>query len=313
MSVYTPLNEEQIIEILSNYSIGKSGVVDGIKEGITNSNYFLKTSVSEYVLTIFEDDNVNLDFCLNYMEHLARKSIPCPQPIQTNSNDSYILYDKKKLAIFSKLKGQTVSNAKITNEMCSQVGKVLAQMHMYSEDFKKNFSGVRNRDWFLNTYNKVQGELNIENSSLLDEEIKRYLDYDCKELPTGIIHSDLFRDNVMFQENTLTGVLDFYYACNGYFIYDLAITVNDWCTNSTFKIDHDKQKSLIEAYEQVRRLRNIEKKEWNTMLRFASLRFWLSRLNDQLFPTDGDLTTVLDPDHFKNILKDRKNYSDKLE
>ena len=86
MSVYTPLNEEQIIEILSNYSIGKSGAVDGIKEGITNSNYFLKTSVSEYVLTIFEDDNVNLDFCLNYMEHLARKSIPCPQPIQTNSN-----------------------------------------------------------------------------------------------------------------------------------------------------------------------------------------------------------------------------------
>ena len=117
----------------------------------------------------------------------------------------------------------------------------------------------------------------------------------------------------MFQENTLTGVLDFYYACNGYFIYDLAITVNDWCTNSSYKIDHDKQKSLIEAYEQVRRLRNIEKKEWNTMLRFASLRFWLSRLNDQLFPTDGDLTTVLDPDHFKNILKDRKNYSDKLE
>ena len=111
----------------------------------------------------------------------------------------------------------------------------------------------------------------------------------------------------MFQKNTLTGVLDFYYACNGYFIYDLAITVNDWCTNSTFKIDHDKQKSLIGAYEQVRRLKNIEKKEWNTMLRFASLRFWLSRLNDQLFPTDGDLTTVLDPDHFKNILKDRKS------
>ena len=165
----------------------------------------------------------------------------------------------------------------------------------------------------LNTYNKIQGKLNIENSSLLDEEIKRYLDYDCKELPTGIIHSDLFRDNVMFQENTLTGVLDFYYACNGYFIYDLAITVNHSCTNSSYKIDNDKQKSLIGAYEQVRSLQDIEKKEWNMMLRFASLRFWLSRLNDQLFPTDGDLTTVLDPDHFKNILKDRINYSDKLE
>ncbi len=111
----------------------------------------------------------------------------------------------------------------------------------------------------------------------------------------------------MFLDNNLTGVIDFYYACNGYYLYDLAIIVNDWCLKKDFKIDLDRQEALLKSYNAIRKIEDIEVNEWPKVLRHAALRFWLSRLHDKFFPTDGEITHQLNPDEFKSILLDRIN------
>ena len=147
--------------------------------------------------------------------------------------------------------------------------------------------------------------MNKEDSNLIDKEIENQIYCTNKDLPKGIIHSDLFRDNAMFENEKLTGVIDFYYACNGYYLYDLAIVVNDWCLNNDMSINLERQNALVQSYNKNREIEKIEKETWQNTLRHAALRFWLSRLHDKHFPTVGEITHLLDPNEFKLILLDR--------
>lgn len=305
MSVYTRLTKEELEVLLNHYDLGNYNDIEGINEGITNSNYYLTTSKNKYILTIFEEPNLNLNYAIKLMEILSKNQIPCPTPIKTKEGKSILTVKNKPLTIFTLLPGKTLSNKTPTIEMCSQIGETLSKIHICSKDYKDYDEGLRGSKWFIEVSKKLKPFLNKEDSNLIDKEIENQIYCTNKDLPKGIIHSDLFRDNAMFENEKLTGVIDFYYACNGYYLYDLAIVVNDWCLNNDMSINLERQNALVQSYNKNREIEKIEKETWQNTLRHAALRFWLSRLHDKHFPTVGEITHLLDPNEFKLILLDR--------
>ena len=305
MSVYTRLTKEELEQLLSHYEIGNFIDIEGISEGITNSNYYLTTSKNKYILTIFEEPSLNLNYAIELMDILADKKIPCPTPIRTKKGEQVINLIGKPISIFTLLPGKTITNIIPSVNMCKQIGETLAKLHMHSKEHKKYDLGLRDNSWFIRTAEKLNPVLNINDIHLIDKEILNQQDCLNKNLPEGVIHSDLFRDNAMFIGEELTGVIDFYYACNGYYLYDLAIITNDWCLKDNREIDFVRQDALIKSYNKIRKIEPIEKVMWSKVLRHAALRFWLSRLHDKHYPTDGEITRVLDPNEFKLILIDR--------
>ncbi len=309
MSVYTLLNIEELDKLLHYYDIGNFVSIEGINEGITNSNFYLTTSKDKYILTIFEQPNLNLNYAFQLMDELSKNKIPCPIPIKTKKNEHIYNYKNKNLSIFTLLPGKTIKNITPSENMCKQIGEEIAKIHLLTKNFKKYNLGLRNIDWFKNIEKKLKPILESEEINIIKSEIKNAINCCNSNLPKGIIHSDLFRDNTMFEDEKLTGIIDFYYACNSYYLYDLAIIVNDWCLKNNMQIDLNKQNLLIESYNKIRKIENLEKKMWKKVLRHAALRFWLSRLHDKYFPTNGAITHQLDPNEFKLILLDRMNNS----
>ena len=312
MSVYTRLTKEELEQLLSHYEIGNFVDIDGISEGITNSNYYLTTSKNKYILTIFEEPKLNLNYAIELMDILAGMRIPCPTPIRTKKGDQVINLFGKPISIFTLLPGKTITNISPSVNMCEQIGETLAKLHIYSKEHKRYDLGLRDNSWFTKTAGKLNTILSMDDINLISNEILNQQDCVNKNLPEGVIHSDLFRDNAMFIGEELTGVIDFYYACNGYYLYDLAIITNDWCLKDNREIDFVKQDALMKSYNKIREIESIEKLMWPKVLRHAALRFWLSRLHDKHYPTDGEMTHVLDPNEFKLILIDRINNSYKL-
>jgi len=312
MSVYTRLTKEELEQLLSHYEIGNFVDIDGISEGITNSNYYLTTSKNKYILTIFEEPKLNLNYAIELMDILAGMRIPCPTPIRTKKGDQVINLFGKPISIFTLLPGKTITNISPSVNMCEQIGETLAKLHIYSKEHKRYDLGLRDNSWFTKTAEKLNHFLNMDDINLINNEILNQQDCVNEKLPEGVIHSDLFRDNAMFIGEELTGVIDFYYACNGYYLYDLAIITNDWCLKDNREIDFVKQDALMKSYNKIREIESIEKLMWPKVLRHAALRFWLSRLHDKHYPTDGEMTHVLDPNEFKLILIDRINNSYKL-
>ena len=312
MSVYTRLTKEELEQLLSHYEIGNFVDIEGISEGITNSNYYLTTSQDKYILTIFEEPKLNLNYAIELMDILAGMKIPCPTPIRTKKDDQVINLFGKPISIFTLLPGKTITNITPSVNMCEQIGETLAKLHMYSKEHKRYDLGLRDNSWFTKTAEKLNPVLNMDDINLISNEILNQQDCINKNLPEGVIHSDLFRDNAMFINEELTGVIDFYYACNGYYLYDLAIITNDWCLKDNREIDFVRQDALMKSYNKIREIEPIEKVMWPKVLRHAALRFWLSRLHDKHYPTDGEMTRVLDPHEFKLILIDRINKPYKL-
>ena len=305
MSVYTRLTKEELEQLLNDYNIGDPIDIEGINEGITNSNFYLQTTKSKYILTVFEDKSLNLEYSIHLMELLSNQKIPCPMPIKSKANETIKILRNKPVAIFSLLQGRTISKIDPSLKMCEQIGEMIAKIQLCSDKMNDVYLGSRHLTWFEETYKKLQDKLSNEENEMIENEIKNHIKNQLNVLPSGIIHSDLFRDNALFIEDKLTGVIDFYYACQGYFLYDLAIIVNDWCLNSDKTINIEKQKKIVQAYNKFRKITQVEKDFWPKALRHAALRFWLSRLHDKYFPTDGELTHILDPNEFKSIFIDR--------
>jgi len=309
MSVYTRLTKEELEQLLNHYDIGNFIDIEGINEGITNSNFYLTTSKDKYILTIFEEPNLNLEYAIGLMDLLSNNKIPCPVPIKTKDKKRIKIVKNKPISIFTLLPGKTITKKIPSKKMCGQIGEALAKIHLFSQDYKEFDIGLRNGDWFNKISKKLEPVLDVSEKDLINKEIENQIYCVNKNLPEGIIHSDLFRDNAMFIDENLTGVIDFYYACNSYYLYDIAIVVNDWCLNDDMTINIDKQNELIKSYNKNRKIVDSEIEMWSYALRHAALRFWLSRLYDKHFPTDGEITHQLDPNEFKLILKDRiKNF-----
>lgn len=311
MSVFTSVSVQQLQAWLQGYAIGELVELKGISSGITNTNYFVTTSQSKYVLTLFEHNTLaELPYFIDLMSHLATHGVPCPKPIPDKAGVSLHMLNGKPATLISCLKGRDIEAPNIAQ--CAEVGAVLARMHIAGQSFDaqtnhQNNHNPRGTDWRIKTAQQVMQHLADDDRHLLESEVAFQATLNLTELPMGVIHADLFRDNVLFDGDKIGGLIDFYYACHDVLAYDLAIAVNDWCVQDDGSLDAPRLNAMLQAYQAVRPLNQAEKGAWASLLRIAALRFWLSRLYDQIYPQSGELTHAKDPNHFKKILKLRVN------
>lgn len=303
MSVYTLIEPHELKDFLNHYNLGDLIQYNGINAGIENTNYFVTTSSGEFVLTLFEQLTAEeLPYFLKLMAYLAEHNIPSAHPIADNNGEYLRQLKGKPAALVERLSGKEVKQPNIIQ--CQEIGKALANLHLISPDFPDYRSNQRGPHWWRITAERVLPLMTTADAKLLKAELGFQHNYQLVNLPKGVIHADLFRDNALFEGDKLSGIIDFYYACNDILIYDLAVTVNDWCVQADGSLDAKRVNALLESYMKQRPLSELELETWSTMLRAAALRFWLSRLQDLHFPREGEITHIKNPDVFRNILQE---------
>ncbi len=309
MAVFTPVSLDDLTQWLTQFPLGKPLAIKGISSGIENSNFFLTTETGEYVLTLFEKLTFEqLPFYLNLMRHLARHDVLVPAPIANRDGDILHRLHGKPAAIVTRLQGACQLTPLPAH--CAAVGAMLAQMHLAGRDFPMHQPNLRGLTWWHATVPEVLPYLSTDNRHLLTAEI--HFQEACAasathhRLQQGPIHADLFRDNVMFDGERLTGFFDFYFAGCDTWLFDVAVTANDWCIDLASGVfDENRLRALLDAYHHVRPFTVDEQVAWPAMLRAAALRFWLSRLYDFYLPRDAHMLTPHDPTHFERILRQR--------
>ena len=322
MAVFTPIELEDITQwITQDFDIGQASDIRGIHGGIENSNFFLDTTKDgnkqEYVLTIFERLSAEqLPFYLEFMRHLANKDVPVPKPIENKQGQILFTLKGKPAAIVTKLPG--LSRLQPEANHCALVGEMLAKMHLAGKDFSKSQENLRSLGWWQKTIPQVLPHLNTSQKELITHELKTQEEFFSSGtydgLPQGASHCDLFRDNVLFDpkgsntsEDQLGGFFDFYFAGTDKWLFDIAVTVNDWClAENKQDLDPVRLDAFLKAYQSVRPLTKEEQDSWPLMLRAAALRFWVSRLWDFYLPRDAHMLTPHDPTHFERILLSRR-------
>jgi homoserine kinase type II len=302
MSVFTKVSHAELTEFLTQYPVGEVIGFQGIGEGVENTNYFVDTTDARWVLTLFERLNyADLPFFLGLMDHLASRGFPGAMPARTHEGRNLSTLNDKPAALVRRLMGQSVLFP--TLEQCRQVGRVLGELHVIGQSYAGHCDNSRGALWREQTGRLLAGKTDDEGiRKLIEDELAMQLSIDLQSLPQGVIHADLFRDNVLFVENRLTGVIDFYYACNDALLYDLAITLNDWCFEPDGTLNPARWEAMISAYRSRRELTDEERQAWPLVLRAAALRFWLSRLYDWTFPREGDVVHIKDPEQYRRIL-----------
>ncbi len=319
MAVFTPLTESDVRSLLADYPVGDLVGFEGIAAGIENSNFFIDTTSGRFVLTIFERLSAqHLPAYLGLMRHLAAYGIPCPDPVARQSGELQATLQGKPCALVTRLPGQSVERA--TTDHCARVGALLAAMHCAAAHFTTMPGNPRSRRWWEQTAPQVHRFLDTSQCALLESEMADQQAFsasaDFAALPGGPVHADLFRDNVLFGElrpgetaPPLSGVIDFYFAGRDSWLYDLAVTANDWCIDETSgEFDRDRLEALLAAYRCERPLTAPEARAWPAMLRAAALRFWLSRLHDLHCPRPAEVIQPKDPTHFERILRARRRH-----
>ena len=302
MSVFTTVSVDELNPWLNAYPLGTLLELQGISSGISNTNYFVTTTQGRYVLTLFEEHSAEeLPYFLSLMTHLAERGVPCPHPVMRLDGVQLDELNGKPAAIVTCLSGRDIIEPSV--EQCAELGRVLANMHVAGSSFTGINHDSRDVVWRESTAKKVFDFLSGDEQMMLTQTMQRQADLDMQALPQGVIHADLFRDNVLFDGDEIGGVIDFYYACRGAYLYDVAISVNDWCVNADGSLDAKRVGALLTAYHGVRSFTPAEHSAWPSMLQTAALRFWLSRLKDKHYPQAGELTHAKDPQHFQKILQ----------
>lgn len=307
MAVFTPVTLDDLSQWITQFDLGKALAIKGIPSGIENTNFFITTEFGEYVLTIFENLSFEqLPFYLNLMRHLAERGVLVPAPIANHKGDLINALHGKPAAIVSKLEGSSQMDPQAVH--CAAVGAMLARMHIAAENFPIRQPNLRGLAWRNETAPLVMSYLSDSNKQLLTEEMafqNAFAESDTyRQLQNGPIHADLFRNNVMFNGDHLTGFFDFYFAGCDTWLFDVAVTVNDWCIDvETGVLDLERVRAMLDAYHHVRPFTDAEQAAWQPMLRAGALRFWLSRLYDFHMPRDAEMLTPHDPGHFERILR----------
>lgn len=302
MSVYTIVTPAELAAWLRNYSLGTLVELKGIAAGIENTNYFVTTTHGRYVLTLFEILQAHeLPFYMNLMAHLARHGIPCPQPIANFKNANLSELNGKPASIFTCVPGADLREADAAH--CATIGELLAEMHLAGQSFGASMPNPRGPRWWTAATPQVAPFIDAGAGALLRNEIAYQAQHRQDDLPRGAIHADLFRDNVLWDGPRVGGIIDFYFACTDALLYDVAITVNDWCFTPSPALDAARARALLAAYHRVRPFTAAEHAAWPVMLRAGALRFWVSRLYDLHLPRPGALVHAKDPAFFQRMLE----------
>ncbi len=305
MSVYTPVCEAELAEWLAGYSVGNLIACEPIKAGIENTNYFVDTTQGRYVLTLFERlPAEELPFYVNLMAHLARHGIPCPAPIADLSDQYLRRLNGKPAALVTRLPGRSLERPGLAE--CAELGGLLGRMHLAARSYSAYLENPRGPRWWRFAVREVAPFLSAEQKSLLEAELEFQARHRFADLPRGPVHADLFRDNALFENGRISGVVDFYFAGVDCLLYDLAVCANDWClvdAAADRRLDAARTRALLDACHAVRPFSEAERAAWPAMLRAAALRFWLSRLYDYHLPRPGMLVHAHDPEQFRDILE----------
>lgn len=310
MAVFTALTDAEVERLLQQYSLGRLHRFQGIAAGIENSNFFLTTEAGEFVLTVFERLSfAQLPFYLELMQHLARRGLPVPSPCETRAGSLMAEARGKPVAIVDRLPGRWVESP--TPAQCATMGDLLARMHLAARDFPRFQPNLRGIGWWKDALVRLESKITDEVFQEMAEEVIAqdafFRSPQFEQLPSGPIHADLFRDNVLWDGERIGGVIDFYFAGCSLWLYDLAVTVNDWCVElATARFDPARAQALLDAYHEVRPLTELEHECWRTVLRAAALRFWISRLYDLHLPRDAHTLTPHDPTRFEITLRQRR-------
>ncbi len=315
MAIYTKISSRDIQLIEKKYNLGKIVYFKGIKKGIENTNYLLKTKKQRFILTLFEKrvQSKDLPFFMNLMDKLNKYKINCPQP-QRNKKGKFLMKIKNKTAaIVSFVEGK--DKFKLNPKNCFEIGKNIAKLHMASKKFKlyrKNSLSLK--DW-PNLLNKIGNRSKIISPNLNNLMKKSLLELKNqwpKKLPYGIIHADLFIDNIFFKKNKFHGYIDFYFACNDFLMYEIAICINALCfdkKNNKFIFNKKKSKNLIKGYSKIRKICDKEKKSLNILCKGAALRYLLTRTYDYLNTPKSAVIKIKNPREYIQKLKVHNQFS----
>ncbi len=297
MSVYTAVGHDELADWLAPLGLGELIAHAGIAAGMQNSNYFVTTAAGRFVLTLFERiEPAALNFYLTLQEHLAARALPCPRPQPDAAGNYCRSLLGKPAALFNCLAGSAVEAPTLAH--CQQLGEMLARLHLAAADFPEPLPNPCGYDWRRRTGETLLPLLRPDEQALLAAELAFQAAQDWSALPRGVIHADLFRDNVLWDNcGRLSGVLDFYFAGEDVLLFDLAVAANDWCGDAA-GCD-----ALLAAYASLRPLLPVERAAWPAMRRAAALRFWLLRLEVRHSPRAGEVVTIKDPEHFRRLLE----------
>jgi len=320
MAVYTKINKKDLFNINKNFDNKKFISFKGIKQGIENTNYLIRSKKEKFILTIFEKrvSKKEIPFFMKLMDQLNDSKINCPKPLRSKKGNYLFKLRNKTACIVSFLKGKDKKTLNIKN--CYDIGKMIAEMHSSTKKIKlyrKNSMGIKNLNPLLNSIKfKSKKFINIEKFLKINfKDIKKKWP---KKLPNGIIHGDLFIDNIFFNNKKLSGIIDFYFAANDYFMYEIAICINALCfdkSKNRFILNKKKVKNLVKGYESIKKFSVKEKNSLNILCRGAAMRYFLTRLYDYTNTPKTALIKIKDPsEYYQKILvhNNLRNYKDYL-
>ena len=298
MAVYTEVTDEDLIAFLQRYDCGSLSFYKGIAEGVENTNYFVRTTTDRFILTLYEKrvNEADLPYFLRLKEHLARRGVPCPTPVRDRVGQTLGELNGRRAALVTFLDGISVKRPKI--EHCALLGQALAHLHLASADFgmyRANALGPRGWPPLFAKFSARAEEIKPDLGGLVERELAVHQNGFPDGLPQGVIHADLFPDNVFFSDGALSGLIDFYFACNDALAYDIAICLNAWCFTSDHGFDVERGRALLSGYDSVRMLTTAERQAMPILARGAALRFLLTRAHDWLHREPGALVTPHDP------------------
>ena len=308
MSVFTAVDEAALQVFLGDYpQLGAMCALEPIASGIENSNFFLTTDGGSFVLTLFETVGAaDLPYFLGLMAFLAEHGLPVPQPVLNRHGATFGTLCGRPAALVSRLPGASLEPPDAP--ACELAGAFLGQMHTVARGFAMQRRNARDVTWCEHTAQRLLSHLAPEERRLVLDELHVQGSADTTALPHGPIHGDLFCDNVLFHQGRVGGVIDFYYACNEVWLYDLAVMVNDWCRTPEGTLDGALLQAALRGYARLRPLSDAERHCWGLMLRRAALRFWLSRAADWHFPRSGPMTHQKDPTPMRKLLEQHRAF-----
>jgi homoserine kinase type II len=306
MAVYTEVPDDELAAFITSYDVGELLSYKGIAEGVENTNYLLHAEKGQFILTIYEKrvEQADLPFFLGLMDHLAKSGLTCPTPVRDASGQTLRMLAGRPAAMVTFLEGLWIRRPQVRH--CAAVGAVMARMHLAAADFqlrRTNALGVAGWRPLFERFRARADEITPGLAAIIEQELAHQETHWPADLPQGIIHADLFPDNVFFLGDALSGVIDFYFACNDALIYDVAVALNAWCFETDHSFNITKGHALLKGYQSVRPISPREREVLPLLARGSALRFLLTRAYDWLHTPKDALVKPHDPIEYLRRLK----------